>query len=133
MPANFDNEHSGFTLLEVMVAVAILATALVGLFGLQSRTVSYAAEARFNTLAPMLANGKFAELESEKSLQSGDDGDFGTQYPGFNWELEIEPAQLDELEQLSALDPPLVKAKLTVTWSQSNYTYSIVQYGRWGD
>lgn len=115
------------------MAVAILATAFVVLLGSQSRTLSYAAEARFNSLAPMLAAGKFAEMESGEGLLGSDEGEFGPDYPGFTWNLEVEPAQLDTFELLSELDPPLMKAKLTINWSESNFSYSLLRYGRWGE
>ena len=47
--------RKGFTLLEVLVAMAILAIAMVTLFGAQSQSLSLATEAKFNTNASLLA------------------------------------------------------------------------------
>jgi prepilin-type N-terminal cleavage/methylation domain-containing protein len=48
----------GFTLLEVMVAMSIIAIALTAVLGSQSQSVSLASEAKFNTTAPLLAQSK---------------------------------------------------------------------------
>lgn len=136
-----DNRHrsklihtnGGFTLLEVMVAVSILAIALSVLYGSQSKSVSLATEARFNTLAPILAAGKFAELESEMIVEGSDNGDFGEEYPGFAWSFTAEKAEFENLDQLDLLDAPLLKTELTVTWSDTNYRYSQVYYGVWDE
>lgn len=126
-------ERCGFTLLEVMVAVSILAIGLSVLFGSQSRSLSYATEARFNTVAPMLASGKFAEFENDLVFEGTDEGDFGEEYPGFAWELNVERANLDEMEELRGLDPPLLKAELTVIWSDTKFRYTLVNFGQWGE
>jgi general secretion pathway protein I len=51
-------ENRGFTLLEVMVAIALIAIALTAVLGSQSQSVSLAGEARFNTTATLLAQSK---------------------------------------------------------------------------
>ena len=59
-PTKILEESPGFTLLEVMVAISILAIALVAVFGSQSQSLSLANEAKFNTTAPFLAQSKMA-------------------------------------------------------------------------
>jgi general secretion pathway protein I len=51
----------GFTLLEVMVAVAIMATVLVTLLGLKNRSMQDVALSEHITTATMLAQGKMLE------------------------------------------------------------------------
>jgi type II secretion system protein I len=81
----------GFTLLEVMVAVAIIAMALVAALGSQSQSVSLAGEAKFATTAAFLAQRKMAEFETMKpeDLGSGS-GDFGDDFPGYQWEADVD-------------------------------------------
>ncbi len=88
-------EASGFTLLEVMIATAIIAIALVAALGSQSQSVSLANEAKFATTVAFLAQKKMAELEAEdpKRLRS-DSGDFGEDFPGYRWESEVDDASL---------------------------------------
>lgn len=72
----------GFTLLEVMVAMAILAIVLVSVYRMHSQTLTMSAANRFYTQAPMLAQSKLAQLESASSeISAGDSGDFGSQVP----------------------------------------------------
>jgi len=123
-------KSDGFTLLEVMVAVSILAISLVVIYGSQSRSLSYSTEAHFSTLAPILAASKFAELESQGEI-TDNDGDFGDNYPGYMWKLIIEDASFEDLDALNELDTPLVRAELSVVWSDSNMQYNLVYYGRW--
>ena len=90
---------SGFTLLEVMVSLSIIAIALTVLLTSQSQSLSLASEAKFNTTAPLLAQSKVAEINimSEEDLYSGS-GDFGEAFPGYYWEMEINTASLPDLE-----------------------------------
>ena len=125
---NYKVQNSaGFTLLEVMVAVAILAISLTALFGAQSSGVSLAAETRFNTQAPLLAEMKLAELQVAKELFS-QDGDFGDDFPDFTWELETEDAIFDQSDLLSPLDAKLQHLKLTVRWGEDQYSYQTESY-----
>ncbi len=120
-----------FTLLEVMVAVSIIAIALVALFGSQSRSLSNATEAHFNIVAPMLASGKLAELEIETAAPDNNEGDFGDEFPGYRWKIETEKATFESPEALDKLEKPLQKVELTVLWSETNFSYTLTYYGRW--
>lgn len=92
----------GFTLLEVMVAMAILAIALTGVYRLQSQTMVMSAKARFYSVAPLLAQAKLSEIErTDLSNIGSDSGNFGAQYPGYSWSLEATPAPMDVLENIS--------------------------------
>ncbi|MGI6656919.1 MAG: type IV pilus modification PilV family protein [Desulfobulbus sp.] len=81
---------AGFTLLEVMIAVAVIALTLVTLIGAQSRSVSLATSSRFETMASLLARWKLTDL-----MQSGyeglmnADGSFGELHPDFVWQLTV--------------------------------------------
>lgn len=121
---------AGFTLLEVMVAVSILAIAFTALLGSQSRSLSYATETLFNTRAPMLASLKLAELEAGIISPGETSGEFGEDYPGYTWELSVEDATLADLGFLLDQNVLLQKIVLTVSWSETSYTHSLVYYGR---
>ena len=58
------SNFGGFTLLEVMIAMAILATTLVVVFQSQSQSISTTGIARFQTTASLLAQSKIAEIEA---------------------------------------------------------------------
>jgi general secretion pathway protein I len=128
------NSTRAFTLLEVMIAVSIIAIALVALFGSQSRSLSQATEAHFNVVAPMLASGKLAELVAATDTPMSDEGDFGEEFPGYRWKIETDTAIFDGSEvltNLEKLENPLQKVELTVLWSESTFQYVLTYYGRW--
>ena len=115
---------SGFTLLEVMIATAIIAIALVAALGSQSQSLSLANEAKFATTVAFLAQKKMAELEAEdpKKLRS-DSGDFGEDFPGYRWESEVDDATLDGSEKIS---DHVQKIGLTVYWAEGGgYRYRL--------
>ena len=127
-------DNRAFTLLEVMIAVSIIAIALVALFGSQSKSLSNATEANFNIVAPMLASGKLAELEGARDAPGSDEGDFGEDFPGYTWKLETEDAPLDSIDalaQLTKMENPLKKLELTVSWTGTKFSYTLTYYGRW--
>ena len=117
-----------FTLLEVMIAVAIMAIALTTLFGSQSRSLSYATEAHFHIVAPALAAAKLAEIQSGVRELEGDSGDFGDDFPGYAWQLEVEDARLEEIEALAEFEGGIQRVDLKVEWSDSPYSYSLRYY-----
>ncbi len=133
-PVSFRSDNRAFTLLEVMIAVSIIAIALVALFGSQSKSLSNATEANFNILAPMLASGKLAELKGAENAPSNDEGDFGEEFPGYTWKLDTEEAtfdNIDTLANLAKLEDPLKKLELTVLWTGTKFSYTLTYYGRW--
>ena len=92
---------AGFTLLEVMVAMAILAMALVGVYQLQSQSISLATESRFKTSAALLAQSKMADVETAAILSiHTEEGDFGPDYPQYSWRLEISATELPQFKKI---------------------------------
>jgi general secretion pathway protein I len=92
----------GFTLLEVLVAVAVIATALVSLLALHGRNIRVVAyDLRLNR-ATLLAQGLMARtLASDRfpnPTQSS--GDFEND-PDFHWQLEILRGPTRELEEMT--------------------------------
>jgi len=94
---------SGFTLLEVMIAVAIIAIALMALLDSQSQGLSLANESRFNTTASLLAQGKMAEIEAitEKPNLLSDSGDFGDDFPDYAWQLSVQDVSFEGVGKIS--------------------------------
>ena len=120
-------ESFGFTLLEVMVAMAIIAIALTAVLGSQSQGVSLASEAKFNTTAPLLAQSKIAEIEvAEADDLSGNSGDFGEDFPGYTWEFSVEDIVFEKPENVSDL---LKQIDLKVSWGdEAQYQYRLRLY-----
>lgn len=86
---------AGFTLIEVMVAIAILGTALAGLLGLHHQSLQSVIRAQQTTQAAMLAQTVMTQAELERFPAIGaTHGDFNqifpNQFPGFRWERVVE-------------------------------------------
>jgi general secretion pathway protein I len=86
----------GFTLLEVVVALAILGLSLLAIFDLNAGAVNNHAYAKRITVATMLARSKMTDLEQElydKGFDTDDQersGDFRTEgWQAFSWKAEI--------------------------------------------
>lgn len=124
------SDSRGFTLLEVIIAIAILAIALTSLFGSQSQSLSLAIEARFNVTASFLAQEIIAEYEASLREFVDDEGDFGENFPGFTWRVEVSNADLADLEGLGELQPPLERVELTINWEGNPFATTLTYYGR---
>ena len=118
--------NRGFTLLEVMIAVAIMAIALTTLLGSQSQSVFFANSAKFETMAALLAQSKMSEItiQAADSLSS-DSGDFGEDYPGYAWEATVSDVSI---EGLDAISDYLKQIDLAVTWGTLSYNLRLYHY-----
>ena len=121
------NKVQGFTLLEVMIAVAVLTIALSAVLGLQSRSLTLAAESRFHTTAALLAQGKMAETAvAEMGSLASDSGDFGDVFSGYAWRLSVQNADLPGLDKMKGR---LKRIDLEVTCGEGElYSYDLRLY-----
>jgi general secretion pathway protein I len=119
--------YFGFTLLEVMVALSIIAIALTAVFGSQSQSLLLASEAKFSTTAALLAQSKMAELDVEDSQDlASDSGDFGEDFPDYRWELKVADATFPGAEEVSDL---IKQIDLTISWREDDsYQYRLRLY-----
>jgi general secretion pathway protein I len=105
------NERSGFTLLEVLVAVAILSIALVVLLGLRNQDVKWVDETRHLTVATALAKMKMVETGLESFPDLGEtNGEFGQGFPDFHWHRAVSSTPFDHVREVH----------VSVTWGQSD-------------
>lgn len=121
--------RSGFTLLEVMVALAILSIALTSIYRLHGQTMVMSARARFYSQAPMLAQAKLAEMERQGLSESEDgSGDFGQDYPNYTWTVRVEKVDGALVsEYLRGDQQHLVRIEITVAQDE-NESYSLRTY-----
>ncbi len=81
---------SGFSLLEVMVALAVLSIALVAVVRSQASGMDALQEARRRTEATWLAQMKMSELRAEGLGGSGTvNGTFEDDWSGYEWEVKV--------------------------------------------
>jgi len=102
---NFDlSDGRGFTLLEVMVAVAILAIALVAILKANVQSLDTLIETRERTTVSMLAASKMAEVEAVGAANWSEfQGDFGEDYPDFTWRVETAPTEVERLVRVTVI------------------------------
>jgi general secretion pathway protein I len=118
--------HKGFTLLEVLIAVALIAIALTTLLGSQSQSVSFANSAKFETMAALLAQSKMSEIAvQDKDSLVSDSGDFGDDYPGYTWDVTVSDITIGEIYDISDY---LKQIDLTVTWGAFSYNLRLYHY-----
>ena len=130
MNGNYKND--GFTLLEVMIAMAILAMSLTILLGSINSGVLYGGNARDQTIATFLAQQKMTELERKRGLlavNSDDSGQFEDEFERFSWRYSIVPdesaAALAQTAGVNfSFDP--MKVEVVVTWKQGKGEASYV-------
>jgi general secretion pathway protein I len=124
--SSIEDPVSGFTLLEVMIAMAIMAIVLVSVYRLHSQTLTMATANRFYTQAPLLAQSKMAQLEAISSgVVSGDSGDFGDKFPGYGWSVSTEEVSSEVLGEAAE---ELKRIDVTVTLNGNEYEHTIRLY-----
>ena len=117
---------NAFTLLEVMVAMAIMAIVLVSVYRMHSQTLTMNTASRFYTQAPMLGQSKLAQLETGSSgLASGDSGDFGDKFPGYSWNVSTEEVAIEALGEVAK---DFKRIDLSVSFNSNEYVFNIKTY-----
>lgn len=89
----------GFTLLEVMIALAIMATVILTVLGSVNYHLGVISNERDNTTFTLLARARLAELEQSPLQQKGE-GTFAPAHPELKWQAELFPTQLPALQKL---------------------------------
>lgn len=94
-------KNSGFTLLEVMIALAIVGIALVVMLGLVQRSVLANSRLQQLTRATLLAKQKMSEIEhGVRLLDELQQGEFAEPNQGFSWRADYTPTPLTGIEQV---------------------------------
>jgi len=109
----------GFTLLEVLIAVAIMGASLAILLGSVNRNLVLASQSKNQTIASALAQQKIGEIELEGYPQIGEQQGAFEEYPGFYWYLRVLPY---DIEQLGTEIRIVI---LDVAWDEGNKVLTI--------
>lgn len=98
------NRRSGFSLLEVMVAILILAIALGGLVHGITTALASSKESELQTVAALFAQGKIEELRANGFLEDGsEDGDCGSMLALYRWRETVSRADVPGLHEASVV------------------------------
>ncbi|MCG6971699.1 MAG: prepilin-type N-terminal cleavage/methylation domain-containing protein [Desulfobacterales bacterium] len=125
-PDRTTTSQQGFTLIEIMAAISIIAIVLVSVYKLHAQSVAMTSEVRFYATAPMLAQKKMAELESKSRKDISDEsGDFGDQFPNYSFNIVINDVESKELGNVAE---NLKRIDITVSFNKDEYTYDLRDY-----
>ena len=91
----------GFTLIEVLVALTIVAFAFVGLLGLHNRNLAMVARDQDLTRATLLGRQFITEMELiEQFPDTGTTRGEFSNAPGFSWERDVEDTDLPTVRRV---------------------------------
>lgn len=94
--------RAGFTLLEAIVAVAIMGIGLVAVMEAYSASMRLSLQDEYLTTATFLASGKMDEVLKEPYVTPGaDEGDFGDEFADFTWTVDTADSQIEGLETIT--------------------------------
>jgi general secretion pathway protein I len=115
----------GFSLLEILIAVSIIAIVFTTVLKMHSQTIAMHEAADFYTMAPLLAQTRLSRLQLQPEQHLDTKGDFGENFPGYTWSLDIHEMEVldglgDTAERLKRID--LVIAR------HDNDTYQLRTY-----
>ncbi len=117
---------SGFTLLEIMVAISIIAIVLVTVYRMHAQTISMNFISRFNTVAPVLAIKILTQNETKTLDELADDsGDFGKEFSDYKWQVSVKEVESDALGEIAK---DLKQIEVTVLLNEDEDVYTLRSY-----
>lgn len=109
--------EQGFTLVEALIAFAILAVTLVALYGVFGTSAAALARTARLEQAVLLAQSKLDELDVVRAAPAALEGPFeGT---GYSWRIELLPEQTPEPPELAVSPLRTQRLKLMVAWMEN--------------
>ncbi|UFS71599.1 prepilin-type N-terminal cleavage/methylation domain-containing protein [Geomonas sp. RF6] len=106
----------GFTLLEVMIALAIAAGVLLTVISSVNYHLSIVGDDREETVAALVGRAKLEDPDFVKISEKK--GTFAPEHPELSWERETTPTEL----------PTVSRTVLTVSWQDGKKRLSLVQF-----
>ena len=105
----------GFTLLEVMIALAIAAGVLLTVIASVNYHLSIVGDDTEETTAVLLGRAKLSDPEFAR--QTDNKGNFAPDHPNVKWEREVTETEF----------PGVNRIRLTVSWNDDKKKLSLVQ------
>lgn len=106
----------GFTLLEVLIALAIMSGVLLTVISSVNYHLSIVGRDAEETTAVLLGRAKLDDPEFAKKTDT--QGDFAPDHPSHKWEREVSKTEI----------PGLSRIRLTVSWNDDKNKLSLVKY-----
>jgi len=87
---NRKGKDHGFTLLEIIICLGLIALVLVAVFHLQAQNLDLQSEAQFMTTATCLLQERLSRIQALERVEEGTNtGDFGQDYPDYTYTQEV--------------------------------------------
>ena len=113
------NSACGFTLLEVMVAVGLLAFAMVSILGIVSHNINLATRSTNYLIATSLADDLASRIDAEGLPSASKRSGKFENYPGFEWYVTVFPYNLTQFEARMTI------VSVLITWNDGEESYEI--------
>jgi len=98
------SHHAGFTLIEIMVAIVILAVALTGLTQGITTALSSSKESELQTTAALFAAGQIELLRAQTDWTDGSEaGDCGVALALYRWRQTVSPTDIAGLHEVDVV------------------------------
>ena len=123
----------GFTLMEILVSIAVIAIVLVSLFRIQSGSIDLTAANRFHNTAPFLAKKQLALIESDLTDKESDQGEFEPPFDTYQWRYAVSDADIDGIGELPENEAGgLKRIEIEIIQAHTNRSYRVNTF-RWHD
>lgn len=124
------DNHKGFTLLEIMISISIIALIFTSLLKMQASTTELATAIKFDTIAPILAKHILANINTLSKTE----GDFGSKFPGIKWNCRIVDSSFQHLKFISqASQSRLKKIEMEIIDSSHQRVYKVTTWRYTGE
>jgi prepilin-type N-terminal cleavage/methylation domain-containing protein len=115
----FPTRRAGFTLLEVIIAVAIIGSSLAILLGAVNKNLILASQSKNLSIASFLAQRKLGEIEVEGFPELGNQEGVFEEQPEFRWYLSVQPYNIEQLGTEIRI------VILTISWDEGNKEFTV--------
>lgn len=113
------NSVCGFTLLEVMVAVGLLAFAMVSILGIVGHNINIATRSTNYLIATSLADEIASRIDAEGLPSDSQRRGKFENHPGFEWHIVVVPYNLTQFEAKMNI------VSILITWEDGEEVYEI--------
>ena len=121
-----DIKKAGFSFLEVLVALSIIAIVFTSIIRLQGQTIFMSENIKFYNLAPLLAQEKLADIENQYSFFLEGEGSFGEEFPNYKWNINIDEGFLCNIDE--DINFKLKKIDISIAYNRHKYTITTYKF-----
>ena len=126
-------KFKGFTLLEVLIAMAVIGIVFVSVFRMHAGNIRLVQREKFDSIAPLLAAKQLALIETDIMKYDNMSDEFDKEYKGYQWQCEISDMSLSDFDDSgSVLDKESMenfkKITLTISGFDKEHSYKVITW-----